>query len=126
MIKRVAQLLALAGAAFCQPSFSETTEAIVSGSDILTYCESGDALDEAYCLGFVAAAYDSYTFIKGLEDSGGVYFLSMSDICAPNSVTTRQLADSLVKTLSSVPEHRFYPAVMLAPLAWSDAFPCAD
>jgi Rap1a immunity proteins len=79
--------------------------------DIIDSCNDAPGpLAETYCLGYVAAVYDTMTFAE--------------EVCPPTGVTTEQIVAVARKYFSDHPEKwGAHPAFLLR-TAFKSAFPC--
>ena len=88
-----------------------------SGNKMLALCEGEDNLDLAICLGYLQAVADTYKTAAEWEGFESV-------ICAPISVTGRQLQKVWVKYANENPEKLHLSAASIVMHAYKDAFPC--
>ena len=89
-----------------------TSGTFVNGNQLFSKCDDdGDTPNGIGCLHYIAGVADTLLMHK--------------EICAPNGVTVRQLADIVTKYLRDNPEVRHFTAASDTTVALARAFPCS-
>ena len=86
----------------------------LTGNELLKRCEDNDAVQRAFCVGYVIGVADMVE-----EGPSGL-------ICVATGVSNGQLSDIVVKFLRDHPERRHYSANSLVGVALMETYPCQD
>jgi hypothetical protein len=96
---------------------AQQAETYLTGNDLLSLCKSASQAHQNYCSGYVTGALDHQRLIEAMTRA-------TKAVCIPANVTSKQLADVVVRDLEAKPAKRHYSATSLAIGALMDAFPC--
>lgn len=96
---------------------SPTGGTFMTGNRLLTLCDSRNIDEQARCLGYTTAVYD--TALVSQEALGGPLIM-----CPPSGLTAGQVQDIGVKRLRDEPATRHLPASAIVHAALAAAFPC--
>jgi Rap1a immunity proteins len=93
------------------------TRAEIDGDLILYACTSSDPTDRGFCHVYMTAVRDTLALRTVIKDE--------FPICMTGNITSRQLADVVVKYIKDNPKDRHLNAATVAALAFRDAWPCS-
>lgn len=98
-------------------SVGQSNKDNIDGNTILYACSSNDTKNGSFCYVYMTAVSDTLAFMRDMAPD-------RFPICAQGGITSKQLADVLVKYIRDNPKDRHLNAATVAALAWRDAWPC--
>jgi len=94
------------------------TNTDIDGNMILYACTSTDPKNRGFCHVYMTAVSDTLAFMRTV-------IKDQFPICVNGNITSRQLADVVVKYIRDNPKDRHLNAATISALAFRDAWPCS-
>ena len=89
----------------------------IHGSDIIARCTDDSPQQGSFCLGFIAAVYET---VRAYET-----WMNIREICMPNTVSLIDMRGAVIDHIKRVPDDRLGQGASVVLIALKAKWPCA-